>query len=410
MKIRNLTIEEFKEFSSSYELYSIYQTVEYAFAMQEEGFQTLIIGLVNKFEILGAGILLVKKKDGFNYAYAPHGFLIDYNDFKLLKGFTIKLKKYLKNKGIIAVKFNPLLIKKRRISNASIINKNYEMAFQNLKKLKYHHFGYNNYFESLLPRYWAVININNKRYNLFKNIKKEYRTKIRSAAKNQIKIHKENITELKHLYKLTKNKYPYNLNYYKALFKNFNNNLEFFSAKLDTKKYLEVVQTKYLKLEDNNQELNNLVLANPNNEKLINQKINSDTTLDNARKNLITATNFFNENIEGIVLATVLIGIYRDTVYLLIDGYDKQFKSFNAKHLLIWKLIEKYSKLGYKKFNLGGISNNELKNNKYKGLNEFKLNFGADIYEYAGDFEIITNNTLYLLYEKSKLFKKIIKK
>lgn len=410
MKIRNLTIEEFKEFTNSYELHSIYQTVEYAFTMQEEGFQTLIIGLVNKNEILGAGILLIKKKEGFNYAYAPHGFLINYNDFKLLKNFTIKLKKYLKYKGIIAVKFNPLLIKKRNVSNNLIINKDYEMAFQNLKKLKYHHFGYNNYFESLLPRYWAVININNKHYNLFKNIKKEYRTKIRTAAKNQIKIHKEKVTELEHLYKLTKNKYPYSLNYYKVLFKNFNNNLEFFSAKLDTKKYLEVIQTKYLKLEEDNQEINNLVLANPNNEKLINQKINSDTILDNARKNLIMATNFFNENIEGIVLATVLIGIYRDTVYLLVDGYDKHFKSFNAKHLLIWKLIEKYSKLGYKKFNLGGISNNELKNNKYKGLNEFKLNFGADIFEYVGDFEIITNNALYLLYEKSKQFKNIIKK
>ena len=87
-----------------------------------------------------------------------------------------------------------------------------------------------------------------------------------------------------------------------------------------------------------------------------------------------------------------------------MDGYDTNFKRLNAKHLLIWKIIQKYSELGYEKFNFGGITNPKLKDNKYSGLNEFKLSFNTNIYEYIGDFELITNKPLYFIH-KNKLKK-----
>ena len=90
-----------------------------------------------------------------------------------------------------------------------------------------------------------------------------------------------------------------------------------------------------------------------------------------------------------------------------MDGYDKNYRYLNAKHLLLWKVIEEYSKKGYKKFNLGGISNIN-KDEKYKGLNEFRMNFGSCAMEYIGDFELVTNNTLYFMYKKTTKIKKII--
>jgi len=76
----------------------------------------------------------------------------------------------------------------------------------------------------------------------------------------------------------------------------------------------------------------------------------------------------------------------------------------------MWKLIEKYSKLGYTKFNLGGITNINAENKKYTGLNEFKLSFNANMYEYIGDLELICNNTLYFMYRKSVQLKRMLKK
>ena len=37
--------------------------------------------------------------------------------------------------------------------------------------------------------------------------------------------------------------------------------------------------------------------------------------------------------------------------------------------------------------------------NKFKGLNEFRLGFGATGYEYAGDFELVTNRFFYFMYQ-----------
>ena len=93
-----------------------------------------------------------------------------------------------------------------------------------------------------------------------------------------------------------------------------------------------------------------------------------------------------------------------------MDGYDKSYRNLNSKHLLLWKLIEKFSYEGFKTFNLGGISNYNLQNNKYNGLIKFKTSFGSVIYEYMGDLELITNKPLYLMYKNSSSVMKLLKK
>ncbi len=62
---------------------------------------------------------------------------------------------------------------------------------------------------------------------------------------------------------------------------------------------------------------------------------------------------------------------------------------------------------------MGGMASFYLKSNenKFKGLNEFRLGFGASGYEYAGDFELVTNKFFYFLYQTlSPILKKFKKK
>ena len=148
---------------------------------------------------------------------------------------------------------------------------------------------------------------------------------------------------------------------------------------------------------------NNDVFKNRENQnnKAINRKLSEENLLNNFKNELVYATNLLREKPEGVILASALIVKHQKTAHLFMDGYDPQYKKFNAKHLLIWKLIEKYSLEKFRKFSLGGIANFNLKpnENKYNGLNEFRLGFGATGYEYAGDFELITNKFLYFIYQ-----------
>lgn len=408
MILKELTDEQFNSFKNNFNYSSLYQSIAYKNVMEKENYDTLILGLIDNNNILAASLILIEKKGKIKYAYAPKGFIIDYNDFNLLKIFTIEIKKYLSKKNIAAIKLCPMIIKSTFDVKYKITNYNnyYDNIVYNLNKLGYKHLGYNNYFEALKPRFDAILNLDIPYYIIFKNIKKEYRTKIRSAEDKGIKIYKGNLSNIDYLYSQIKKKYPRNLEYFKNIYNEFNkyDNIEFFYSLLDTKFYLNYLQNKYQKQEEICNYYNSMIAGNiKNNEKNITKKIEADKLLNNYKKEIVKATKYLKEYPKGIITSTILIIKDKDEAYIFMDGYDIKYKYLNSKHLLIWKLCERYSKEGFKKFNLGGITNPNIDNNKYKGLNDFKLNFNSLCYEYIGDLELVCNETLYFIYKNVPL-------
>lgn len=417
MYIRELTSPEFDQFAKNYPYGSLYQSCEYCFVMNNNNFDIMFLGLFDDSNNVIAGTaLIIEKNMGFKYAYAPRGFLIDYNDVNLLSTFTTMLKKYVGKKDIIAIKLSPLIIKSsyNTKTKETIINPNYNTIYNNLIKLGYYHLGYNNMFEALKPRFEAVIDINKPYYEIFNNLKKNYRTKIRSAAKQGIKIYRSDENDLDYLFKGSNKDHSSDLKYYKDCFYFFKNTnrIEYFYAKLDTKTYLKFIQNEYQKYEQLSFKINNEILkqSNKSKERLINKKIKIDKMFNKYKSELVTATRYLREYPDGIVTASALVIKYRDEIYLIMDGYDKEYKHLNSKQLLIWKLLEKYSNSGYKKFNLGGMTNRLIDNNPYKGLNDYKMNYNPIINEYLGDLEIVTNNALYFIFKKTSPFRSILKK
>ena len=415
MYIRELTSEEFNNFKDSFNDKSVYQTSEYAYVMSHQNYTTMLLGLVDGNNILAASLIMIQKRNNFKYAYAPRGFLIDYKDYALLETFTIEIKNYLSKLDVVAIKLSPMIIKNIYDNKGNLIstNNDFNIVFDNLKSLEYHHFGYNNFFEGHKPRFEAILDISKNYLNLFRNIRKEFKTKIRSSETKGVRIIKGTNEELDYLIKQVSKKYPRGESYFKDVYKYFNQRdmIDYYYAKLDTKIHLETIKKKYEQEENNNNLLNSSIMNNPNNSfKLINKKIQSDNSFTKARNELINATNLLRDYPEGIILASVLVIRVKDEVFLYMDGFDNRYKRLNAKHLIIWKLIEKYSKLGFKTFNLGGMTNVNVENNRYAGLNEFKLGFNSNMYEYVGDFELICNNTLYFMYRKTMDLRKMLKK
>lgn len=413
MQIKQLTNEEFNHFKDAFPTTSLYQTVEYGFIMNHQKFDSLLLGLVDdNNNILAATLILIQKITKLKYAYAPRGFLIDYNDLNLLTTFTNEIKKYLSKLNVVAVKVSPLIIKNVYDKKYDIesTNQYYNIVFNNLINLGYKHLGYNNYFENLKPRFEAVIDLNKPYYLLFKNIRKEFRTKIRTASDKGINVYKGNITNLEYLYLQTKKKYPRDLEYFKDCYNFFgkNNNIEFYYSKLNTETYLKFCNTRYQKQEIACSEINDQLISD-NNVDIVNKKMRADELLNKYKNDLIVATRYLRDYPEGIVTASVLVVKDHEEIYLLMDGFDNKYKVLNSKHYLIWKICEKYATSEYKKFNLGGISNPRLEDNLYSGLNEFKLGFNSLAYEYIGDLELVCNNTLYFMYKNSPI-KNILKK
>lgn len=401
MLIREINKEELNNYLSKIP-HSLYQTEEYAKTMEKQNFNIKILGLEENGNIIGSTILLITKKIGFTYAFAPRGFVIDYNNNLLLNKFTSEIKKYCKKNGIVAIKLNPRIIKERNGN----INNNYKDICSNLNKLKYIHLGYNDFFESFKPRFEAIIEIKNKN-EMFKNIKKEYRTKIRSAIDNGVEIHKGTYEDLKYLYLQTEKKYPRDLLYFQYLYYYFNQNkkIDLFYAKLDCEKLLNKFRNLYIKQEKICNEINNQMEIEHSN-KLTAIKIEADNLLGKYHDQLTTTTKMIQRYPKGIIIASALFIKEDNEVYMIMDGFDKNYKRYNAKHLLIWEALNYYK--NYKYLNLGGITS--LKEDKYKGLNNFKMNFGSASYEYIGDLELICIPSKYFLLKNAMPYQNIIKK
>ena len=276
MQIREINKNELDNFLTTIP-HSLYQTEEYAKTMEKQGFNIKILGLDENGNIIGSTILLISKKMGFTYAFAPRGFVIDYNNFELVNKFTTEIKKYCKKNGIVAIKLNPRII--REINGNT--NNNYKEICANLSKLKYSHMGYNDFFESFKPRFEAIIEIKAKEA-MFNNIKKEYRTKIRSAIDNGVEIHKGTYDDLKYLYSQTEKKYPRDLLYFRYLYYFFSQNkkIDLFYAKLDCKKLLNKFRILYVKQEKICSEIDKAIKLNHSN-KLTALKIEADNHSEN---------------------------------------------------------------------------------------------------------------------------------
>ena len=416
MYIRELSIEEFDNFTNSYPIKSIYQTSEYGTLMKNQGYNDIYIGLIKDEKIIGASLILIKKISKFKYAYAPKGYLIDYNDSELVENFTKLIIKYFSKMKIVAIKISPIVLKNIYDfqKQKSIHNQNYEEMYKNLRCNDYYHLGYNNFFEALKPRFEAIIDLNQSLDSLFRNITKKFRTKIRSAIINGVTVEKGNIDTLDYLYNYTKHKYMRNLDYFKDCHDIFDKKdmIDIYCTKLDAKKYLEVIQKKLEFYEYQTIKLNKKMLSTliKNKQKIINKKLNNDKYVEMYKNKLISATNILRNNPDKIITSVAIIIKQDKEATILMDGYDIEYKSINSKHLLIWKLIETYKNQGYEKLNLGGMSNFVVDSKKYTGLNQFKLSFGCKMYEYAGDFEIITHKINYNLYRNYLPLKDIIKR
>lgn len=418
MYIKELTNKEFNSFTDSFVEASIYQTSEYGFVMNTQNYNVLFLGLIDDNVIRAASLVLVEKESMFKYAYAPKGFLIDYSDKPLVEEFTTLVKKYLNKKKIMAIKINPMIVRCSYDykTNQAIFNPKFDEQLEFLKSLGYYHLGFNNLFESFKPRFNGIINLRKPIPTLYSELDKNFKNKVKSADKNGVRIIKGTENELDYLYDQVKNKYPRDKKYFQDTFYFFKkrNMIDYYYAILDTNAYLINVQKKFQKQTEicskYNSKLFRNVKSKKSNNKLISSKIFAENKLNELKNELVLATKLLKESPQGIILATMLITKYRGEAYIFMDGYNKDFKKLNAKHLMTWKLIEKYSNENYDRFNLGGMTNPSINNDKYNGLNEFKLSFNARCVEYIGDLELITSPALYALYRNSKPFRYILKR
>jgi len=408
VKLKELTILEFKNFVKSSPLSSYMQSEEYARFMSDYHFDYDYIGLVDENDKVVAASLILFKKIGLNfkYGYAPKGFLIDYYDKMLLNTFLTLIKKRYSKMGLAFIKINPEIVVGEIDSKTYelTLNTNYNLKNE-LSKTGFIKLKDNVYFESINPRFNAYVEL---KKSSIKNYSKTNRNKVRNSIRKGLYLEKVSLDNVDVFYKLLQTNQS--ITYYKRLFDNLrkNNSVELYFVKVNFEKMIKNCQNLYdQELEKNN--LYNEILHRSRREEDLNRKMQSDTVLCNIKNDIVRGTDGL-RNYNNKIVAGALVVKNGNRVNIIESGYDKDFSYLNQNYFLYHALIEHYKKR-FDYLDLGGVSGNFKHDCPYRGLNRFKLGFNPKIYEYIGEFDFIINKAGYdLLLSSGKLAKEFNKK
>ncbi len=416
MEFVKLTKDEFKKFASNHDQASFYQTVEWGHLKENNNWEMHLLGLKDKDKIVAAALVLSKitpiKKKMF---YSPRGFLIDYNNYELLEEFTKKIKEYVKKENGIFIKIDPYLMYQQRDINGDIVpnGDNNFKAFENLKNLGYKHFGFNLMLEALQPRWIFVINTKNKTIEeLLNNMDRETRRIIKVNERYNIEcreISYDEITKFKDITKHTGDRREFidrPLSYYQEMYNSFHDSgiLKIVFAELNTNKTLDELKKEKNEFENDYQERknkhdNHVIQMN---EKKYEQKQKEVENNINRLENKIKEVEELKEKYgEIITLGGVLFLIYGKEVVALVGGSYKEFMDFQSAYYLYYKMIKYAVDNNYDRYNFYGITGNFSENNPLYGLYSFKKDFGGEVVELIGEFDLIISKPFYYLYKIS---------
>ncbi len=410
VKIAKLSKEQFDYFSNNHPLHTYYQSSNYGNLMEKEGFTSEYYGFLNnQNNLIGASLIITRPLVlGYKFAYAPRGFLINYDDKNLIRDITIQFKNYLAQNSVAFLKIDPPVINNKRDRNGKIMKSLYTNdLIPFLKNIGYQYFGENKKFETLKPRWNAMLKVKGSTNTIFNNFEHNIKNKIRKAESRGIEILQGNYNDIEIFYKFIEKKHYRKLSYYKHFYESFGNNFELYFAKLNTEKYLnnikQIYENELQKNEEINSDIQSAGIKNNISNKLTNSKINSDKVLAIYKKELENASELFTKNPEGIIIGATAIVIEKYGVDLIIEGQNPTFKLFYPAFLTKWFIIEKYAKMGAVYFDLNAITGYFDDNNEFKGLNEMKLGFGSEVNEYIGEFDLVINSFIYKLYKNGKI-------
>lgn len=390
MRIRELTIQAFEEYTKNSPLKNYMQSVEYARFMGENKYNYDYIGLVDDAGVILAASLILWKKIGLNmrYGYAPKGFLINYYDENLLKVFTDKLKEYYAKKNMVFIKINPEIVV------GEVNPKTFEFKDNPNMRLKtdIQRFGFlklkdNLYFESINPRFNAYIDLKNTD---LKNYSKANRNKVRNSRRKGLYVEKGSEKDIEEFYGALR---PQNsLSHYKTMYNLFGDKLDLILVRVNYENFIKNSQYLYeVELDQNN--LYNEILHRSHREADLHRKMASDSRLCTIKNEIVTATEGLRTSDNRIVAAALVIK-YGSRAHVVESMFTRECANLNPNYFLYDSLIENY-KTDFDFLDINGVSGDFKRTSPYHGLNNFKLGFNPRVFEYIGEFDFIINRPLY---------------
>lgn len=408
MEFIELSEKEYRKYWENHPLKSFLSSPEIGKLRKKNGWNVTYLGLKEDNNLVAA-TLLVSKKRHFNRLefYAPRGFLLDFNDEKILSVFTKKIRDYIKKKKGYILRIDPYVLYQQRDLDGEVVEKgwNNKKSVQNLEKLGYKKVQ----IKDMEQVGWMFsLNLEGKtEKDILKEMKPNTRNTIRKASKIGITIRELDYDELNKFQSIMeetgerKNFSIRKLDYYQDMYKLFHDKgeIKYVITELNLKEYIEKLEKEQKEKKNELDKLND-AKYNDGKRKAINNEI---AAIEKRKKETIEIRKKANTNVITLS-GSMFIMIQPEIIYLSSGNYS-EYMQFNSQYLIQWDMIKYGLENNFKKHNFYGIPANINLHPKDYGIYEFKRGFNGEVEELIGEYELPISIHYYIM----KLIKKIRK-
>ena len=376
------------------------------------------LGLDDDGKIIAATLLLKKSLPfGLCYLYAPRGYVINFYNFEVLSKFTEEIVNFAKRKKAIYVKIDPDIIWKKENYKGEIteVESKERIIYNELLRIGYKHLGFTKNFETMQPRYTFRIDLNQSIEEIESHFSKTTKQRIAKSLKLKTKVEigtEKDIPTFYHLMMLTESRkdfVSYGIDYYKTLYKLFNedNKATLFLGKVNIKDSLEVLNSD---LDDVNKKIDELPKENMS--KSAKNKLKElSRQKENLEKEVEKYNNYLKEYGEEVTLSAHMILEYGDKAWVLYAGNHNILTETYVNYHTYYEHLKFCKDRGLKIYDQFGTIGDLSKNNPRLGLHEFKKKFGGDYVEFMGEFDYVVKPLYYFAFTKVvPIYRNMIKK
>lgn len=404
MKFVTLNENEFTEFENTHPLGSFYQTIKWGKLKEKNGWKYYLVGVKEDDKVIAACLLLEKKVFlSLTLFYSPRGFLLDYNNKKLLEFFTKNVKKFAKMHHAIFIKIDPTIIEFEKDINGDAIkggisNKN---IIDSLKSL-----GYKNVNTHLQPNIVFTLDLKNKTideiYNKMENTTKQRVRKNESIGIKTRELSRDELSIFKSIMQNTADRRGFidrPLSYYENMYDIFDN-MKILLSYIDIKEYSNNEKIRLNKTTDEIKKLKESLNKENTNTKKINNKLKEAEVLAKSLEKTIKKCEDImkKENTNIINLGCLMFMFHGREVLSLFGGVYDEYREFMPAYTLNYDMIKYACENGYDKYNFYGIDEYKDKSNPMYGLYDFKRGFSGVVEEYIGTYDLIISKFWYFMY------------
>ena len=394
MELRELTKKEFDSYALNHPLGSFQQTSFWGRFMEGDKFHTYYVGGFIKEHLVGASLLLSyeRKKDKERVFYAPRGFLIDYKNEELLKEFTEEVKKFIIEKHGVFLKIDPYILVRDRNSEGNIIeggvyNDFVEVNLTNANFIKVN--------DRIQPKWLSRINLKEKTIDdIFNNFSPKARQTVRRNERLGFKVRDFDFKDIDKFIGIIDNeskKYRTIVptkTFYLDLKQAFDGNIKFMEVyfKRDEvtnnidKMISEVIKEKEVRI-------NNYHNSKMTAEYFIDKELEDEEEI----KRLESLKEYFSKCSDDVSMGIYMFITIGNEVVALNGGIVDEYNKLDASYTLHYEMIRYAIENGYKYYNLYEIGDINDSNNKLKNSYNYKKNFGGEVVELVGEYDLVIN-------------------